>query len=100
MTKLFYSQSGRAIIVEDDATVGEFEGYGEDYVAPPVRPDSEMAADARELRDKILAETDKLVIADRNPSPEMLAYRQALRDLPDHPDFPRTARQIPARPEK
>ena len=37
----------------------------------------------REERDKLLAETDWWVLPDRTPTSEQLAYRQALRDLPD-----------------
>jgi len=34
-------------------------------------------------RDRLIAETDWWVLPDRTPSSEQLAYRQALRDLPD-----------------
>jgi len=36
----------------------------------------------REERDRRIAETDWWVLADRTPTDEQLAYRQALRDLP------------------
>jgi hypothetical protein len=34
-------------------------------------------------RDRLIAETDWWVLPDRTPSSEQLAYRQALRDLPE-----------------
>lgn len=34
-------------------------------------------------RDKLIAETDWWVLPDRTPTQEQLAYRQALRDLPE-----------------
>lgn len=37
----------------------------------------------RKERDRLIAETDWWVLPDRTPSDEQLAYRQALRDLPD-----------------
>ena len=37
----------------------------------------------REERDRLIAETDWWVLPDRTPTDEQLAYRQALRDLPD-----------------
>ena len=37
----------------------------------------------RQERDRLIAETDWWVLPDRTPTDEQLAYRQALRDLPD-----------------
>jgi len=37
----------------------------------------------RRERDRLIAETDWWVLPDRTPTDEQLAYRQALRDLPD-----------------
>ena len=37
----------------------------------------------RRERDRLIAETDWWVLPDRTPSDEQLAYRQALRNLPD-----------------
>jgi hypothetical protein len=36
----------------------------------------------RQKRDRLIAETDYLALSDVTLSPEMAAYRQALRDLP------------------
>ena len=37
----------------------------------------------RKERDRLIAETDWWVLPDRTPTDEQLAYRQALRNLPD-----------------
>jgi hypothetical protein len=37
----------------------------------------------RRERDRLIAETDWWVLPDRTPTDEQLAYRQALRNLPD-----------------
>ena len=42
----------------------------------------------RAERNKRLAETDWWVLPDRTPTDEQLAYRQALRDLPDNTEDP------------
>lgn len=46
------------------------------------------ADEARELRNKLLTETDWTGNSDVNMSDEMTAYRQSLRDLPSVTDFP------------
>ena len=38
----------------------------------------------RQERDRLIAETDWWVLPDRTPTDEQLAYRQALRNLPDN----------------
>lgn len=35
-------------------------------------------------RNRLLAESDWMVLPDRTPTPEQLAYRQALRDITNH----------------
>ena len=55
--------------------------------------DEDLAAEAREKRNALVAETDFLVMPDY-PLPEdkrqaVLAYRQALRDVPEQAGFPR-----------
>ena len=42
----------------------------------------------RQKRDSLLAATDFYMFPDRPVSDEMVAYRQALRDLPQQADFP------------
>jgi len=46
------------------------------------------AANVRKQRDRLLAETDYLALSDNTLTTEMAAYRQALRDITDHANFP------------
>jgi hypothetical protein len=57
-----------------------------------------MAADARRLRNAKLAETDWMVLPDRNPSEALLAWRQLLRDVTKHEGFPLEMPNIPINP--
>lgn len=56
--------------------------------------DEDRAKAAREKRDRLLAETDYLLMPDYPISEEALAalktYRQALRDVPEQAGFPNT----------
>lgn len=58
-----------------------------------LRTDAEFAAEAREKRNALIAETDYLVMPDYPLDGEkkaaVLAYRQALRDVPEQAGFPR-----------
>lgn len=42
----------------------------------------------RDQRDRLLAETDYLALSDNTLTAEMTTYRQALRDITDHANFP------------
>ena len=58
-----------------------------------LKTDEEYAAEARAKRNTLVAETDYLAMPDY-PLPEekrqaVLAYRQALRDVPEQEGFPR-----------
>lgn len=46
------------------------------------------ATNARNKRNVLLAETDYLALVDQTLTPEMAAYRQALRDITTHANFP------------
>lgn len=59
--------------------------------------EEEIAGKIRDQRNKLLLITDAEMVSDRNPSQEMIDYRQALRDLPQQPGFP-TDIQWPMRP--
>ena len=50
--------------------------------------DAEAAESVRTQRDAKLAETDFYALSDVTMSAEMTTYRQALRDITDHADFP------------
>ena len=75
--------------------------------APSVRPLSaeqvaertaSRASSYRAQRDSLLAATDWTALSDVTMSPEMAAYRQALRDVTAQPGFPDTV-TWPAKPE-
>lgn len=65
--------------------------YG--YPKGELKTDEEYAAEAREKRNALIAETDYLVMPDYPLDAEkkaaLLAYRQALRDVPEQAGFPR-----------
>lgn len=46
------------------------------------------AAEAREKRNSLIAETDYLALSDNTMTSEMQTYRQALRDIPSQAGFP------------
>ena len=48
----------------------------------------EESASVRTKRAALLAETDWMALSDVTMSAEMTTYRQALRDITDHADFP------------
>ena len=51
---------------------------------------AQAAADARQRRDQLLAETDYMVMPDSpHDAPEVRSYRQALRDVPAQVGFPK-----------
>jgi hypothetical protein len=53
--------------------------------------DDAMAADKRATRDAKLAETDFYALSDVTMSAEMTTYRQALRDITTHANWPNLA---------
>ena len=52
----------------------------------------------RQHRNKLLAETDWSALSDVTMSDAMRTYRQALRDIPQQPDFPNRF-TMPNKPE-
>jgi|TARA_R100000482_G_C5031089_1_gene104095 hypothetical protein len=56
-----------------------------------------LAAEEREKRNALLAETDYFGASDVTMSSDMTAYRQALRDVPQQTDFP-TSINWPTKP--
>lgn len=60
-------------------------------------PEDQAAANVRAERNRLLAASDWTQLADAPvDTVAWAAYRQALRDLPDHPDFPNV--ELPATP--
>ena len=66
----------------EEATAAEQQAA---YVA---KIDADAAKGVRTTRDAKLAETDWTALSDVTMSPEMAAYRQALRDVPSQAGFP------------
>tara|TARA_B100000519_G_scaffold159200_1_gene140906 strand:+ start:1405 stop:1689 length:285 start_codon:yes stop_codon:yes gene_type:complete len=50
--------------------------------------DDRTAAEHRKTRNQLLTETDWMACSDVTMSDEMKTYRQALRDLPTHSNWP------------
>jgi hypothetical protein len=50
--------------------------------------DANVAAGHRSTRDRKLSETDWTALSDVTMADNMKTYRQALRDLPDHKNWP------------
>ena len=62
--------------------------------------DSKAAESIRNQRATLLAETDWMALSDVTMSAAMATYRQALRDITDHADFPYlTEADWPTKPE-
>lgn len=50
--------------------------------------DEETAEEHRSMRDELLLQTDVWALSDRTPTQAQKDYRQALRDLPTHSNWP------------
>lgn len=68
---------------------GEF-GKIAEHVPPPGPTEEQMAEEVRSRRDRLLRETDWTQLPDvpEKTKDAWTAYRQALRDVPEQPDFP------------
>ena len=74
-----------------EGLVGCLDFYG--YPKGELKTDAEYASEAREKRNGLIAETDFMAMPDYPLDDEkkaaVLAYRQALRDVPEQAGFPR-----------
>lgn len=62
--------------------------------------DADAAKAVRDQRNKLLAETDWMALSDNTMSPAWAGYRQALRDITNHVNFPHLQEaDWPAKPE-
>ena len=68
-----------------------WELVGDTLQAPAGPSEDEIASSLRSARDKLLAETDWTALSDVTMSTEMAAYRQALRDITTHANWPNLA---------
>src|SRR6056297_41730 len=48
----------------------------------------DQASSVRRTRDQLIADTDWMALSDNTLTPEWATYRQALRDITDHANFP------------
>ena len=58
------------------------------FVVPAGPTDDEISEQNRVTRNVLLAETDYLALSDNTMSAEMTTYRQALRDITSHANWP------------
>lgn len=74
-----------------EGLIGCLDFYG--FPKGELKTDEEYAAEAREKRNALIAETDFMAMPDYPLDEEkkaaVLAYRQALRDVPEQAGFPR-----------
>lgn len=74
-----------------EGLIGCLHFYG--YPLGELKTDEEYATEAREKRNALIAETDYMAMPDYPLDEErraaVLAYRQALRDVPEQAGFPR-----------
>ena len=82
---------------DEDGTVHTKAEQEADYTA---RKTAEAEAAVRSKRDSLLAETDWTGLSDVTMSADMTTYRQALRDITAHANFPNLAdSDWPTKPE-
>jgi hypothetical protein len=82
---------------DEDGNVVTKTDQENDYTAKKI---AEAAKSVRTKRDTLLAETDWMALTDVTMSAEMAAYRQALRDITTHANFPNlTEEDYPVKPE-
>jgi len=81
MSKIFYNKTtGDGAVFDDAASLADWPDFQADAVAA-------SATQVRAQRDKLLAASDYMALADRITD-EWRTYRQALRDLPQADGFP------------
>ena len=70
----------------------------EHEAAYQLRIDAVASRDAREKRDKLLLETDYFALTDVTMDAAMTTYRQSLRDITSHNDWPYIGEDWPTKP--
>lgn len=74
-------------IIDGSFTKSESGAWSQGYVIEQLH-EAEAASNIRGYRDGQLQQTDWMALSDVTMSPEMAAYRQALRDITAQPGFP------------
>lgn len=85
-----FTKDEDSILVDDNAeTTGEYEGYtdrgAQVYTSRVIEP---IELQNKETRNSLLSETDWWAVSDRTMTSEQTAYRQALRDITTHANWP------------
>ncbi len=86
MTKIFVKENQR-IQVADDASTSDF-GGGWTEEDTSVADRYALEFNVREIRNGLLSKTDWWAVADRTMTAEQTAYRQDLRDITTHANWP------------
>lgn len=85
MSKTWYNIITKSpAVFEDNEDISNWPEFQETAPAEPVPTEDE----ARNVRDKKLADTDVWALSDRTMTADQTAYRQSLRDLPTHANWP------------
>jgi len=85
MTYFHQTFDGVVEFTEEEVTL-----FNAEEAAWAAGADDRLAAEAREKRNDLLADTDWTANSDVTMTTEMTAYRTALRNLPSQSDFPTT----------
>jgi len=83
-----FSDTTETVVAEDGTESTVTTTKAEHEAAYQAKLDAEAAKSIRTQRDTKLAETDFYGLSDVTMSAEMTTYRQALRDITDHANFP------------
>jgi len=85
MSKTWYNIiTGSQAVFEDSEDIANWPDFQEAAPAQSAITEGET----RGVRDKKLADTDWWAVSDRAMTAEQTAYRQSLRDLPTHANWP------------
>lgn len=71
-----------------DMTTDEIAAYQAEQSTWAAGANDRTAADNREKRNQLIAETDYFALTDVTLTAEMTTYRQALRDITSHANWP------------
>lgn len=74
--------------VEYDMTAEEVAEWEAEVAAWEAERPTRLAKQQRRKRDRLLQETDWWALSDRTMTAEQTAYRQSLRDITTHSDWP------------
>jgi len=83
-----YAWTERDMFADYTDEDGVLHTKAEQETAYQARLDAEAAESVRTQRDSLIAETDYLALTDNTLTEAMATYRQALRDITDHANFP------------